>query len=155
MKSIALFLLVSFAVLSFIGIALADKEFDIVKTCKYKDNTYIFKLNDDLKTLDLTIKGWHANVSEKQIGNNVLDFWPVACPYGTVVVWKLDGNNYPYCLISYKGEIDSSGYLYVDKYPVKSISIKALDDGALVTAFYESGGSKDFGLTFMNKQKEI
>lgn len=155
MRKITLILLAAFIVLSFTSLAMADKENDIVKTCKYKDNTYIFKLSDDLKTLDFTLKGWYANILDKQIGTSVLDFWPVACPYGAVVVWKLDGNNYPYCLITYKGEIDSQGYLYVDKYPVGSVSIKALDNGARATVFYETGGSKDFDLTFRTKDKEI
>jgi hypothetical protein len=118
---------------------------------KFKDNTYTYYRDSDLNDLYLSISGFNANIDKKVIDTNVVDFWAVCNAYGSVVVWELEGNNFLYALIYYKdGSILSKGYLFVDKYPVKTIQLTKTDDGAIAKVIYETGGSKNITLRFKN-----
>lgn len=162
MKKIGLFLLVAFICTSFAWAAAGTSTGanDIIKTVKYKDNVYTFKFNGSYDTLDLSTAGYYANISLKQLGNRVVDFWPVVCPHGAVVIWKLKANNYDtfnylYSMINYKdASIHSTGYMLIGKYPIKDIEVKALDKGAKVT-LTSANASKVFDLFFKGQHKEI
>lgn len=152
-KLLGLIILVAF-IFSMATIVSADEL--ITKTVNYKDNYYTFTFNNDLKTLDVSIKGFFANVPQLQLGNNVSKFWPVAGPSGAVVVWKVEPNSFLYAMIHYRtGTIDSKGYLFVDKYDVKDVKVEPTKYGALVTVYYVTGGDKKFNLKFKNTDVQL
>lgn len=162
MKKVSLFLMVAFIVVSFLAPVWAKELSAVEKSVMFKDNKYTFTLYKDYETLDLSVSGYFANISAKQLGCRVVDFWPQVCPFGVVVVWKIMANdyntyNYRAAFIYYlKGKICMEDYLLTGKGDVENVKIAPEGDkGAKFILMYKGGGSKDFDLTFKTNFKEL
>lgn len=152
-KNIAVLLLIGFLV-CMSAITFAN---ELMKTTvNYENDYYTFTLNNDLQTLDYSLRGYYVYMPTMLIGTNVSKYWAAAGPSGAVVVYKVEPNNFPYVLINYRtGKIEQTGYLYVDKYDVGDVKVMPTKEGAKVTVYYKTGGDKSFDLKFMDETIHI